>query len=110
MPLLTISNTIEGYQPPVVSTPLARVFFPNLNGLRFLAVLLVVVDHVEGIRSAYGLSNYWNVPAIPLLGQLGVDLFFVLSEFLITYLLLVEKQKLGTIDFRAFYPRRILRI
>ena len=93
-----------------VSAPAARVFFPNLNGLRFLAVLLVVVDHVEGIRAAYKLSNYWAVPAIPLLGQLGVDLFFVLSGFLITYLLLAEKQKLGTIDFRAFYLRRILRI
>ncbi|MDO7853074.1 acyltransferase family protein [Hymenobacter convexus] len=90
--------------------PTARIFFPNLNGLRFLAVMLVIIDHVEENREQFKLSNYWNVPAIPLLGQLGVDLFFVLSGFLITYLLLAEKQKLGTIDFRAFYLRRVLRI
>ena len=73
---MTVNSGIDAsHQPSVVSMPLARVFFPNLNGLRFLAVLLVVVDHVEGIRSACKLSNYWAVPAIPLLGQLGVDFF-----------------------------------
>ncbi|GAB3741502.1 hypothetical protein GCM10027594_21200 [Hymenobacter agri] len=109
MSLLTITGTHKGPRLATVS-PQPRVFFPNLNGLRFLAVLLVVIDHAEGLRADYGLSNYWYVPAIPLLGQLGVDLFFVLSGFLITYLLLAEKQKLGTIDFRAFYLRRMLRI
>ena len=98
------------HQRPVVTAPATRIFFPNLNGLRFLAVLLVIVSHVEGIRGAFHLPNFWHVSTIPLLGQLGVDLFFVLSGFLITYLLLAKKQKLGTIDFRAFYPRRILRI
>lgn len=96
-------------EPGAVAVP-PRVFFPNLNGLRFLAVLLVLVDHVELTRASFELSNYWNSPAIPLLGQLGVDLFFVLSGFLITYLLLAEKKALGTIDFGAFYLRRALRI
>ena len=104
---LKVANTISR----VGANPSAdRIFFPNLNGLRFLAVLLVVVDHVEGIRMDFGLSNFWNIQAIPVLGQTGVDLFFVLSGFLITYLLLVEKQRMGTIDFRAFYLRRTLRI
>ena len=101
---------IDTQSESAVSEPAARVFFPNLNGLRFLAVLLVVIDHVEGIRSAYSLSSYWEVPAIPVLGQTGVDLFFVLSGFLITYLLLVEKERTGNLDFRAFYLRRTLRI
>lgn len=87
-----------------------RVFFPNLNGLRFLAVLLVIVDHVEEMRSDFGLPSYWANPAVPMLGQLGVTLFFVLSGFLITYLLLAEKETLGEIKFGAFYLRRALRI
>ena len=104
------SNSTTVSQIPAAQKPAARIFFPNLNGLRFLAVLLVVIDHVEENREHFKLSSFWNVPAIPLLGQLGVDLFFVLSGFLITYLLLAEKQKIGTIDFKAFYVRRILRI
>ena len=103
-------NSAVAGQTANVNKPAARIFFPNLNGLRFLAVLLVIIDHVEEIRSHFKLSSYWSVPAVPLLGQLGVDLFFVLSGFLITYLLLAEKQKLGTIDFRDFYMRRVLRI
>ncbi|GAA4364678.1 acyltransferase [Hymenobacter saemangeumensis] len=73
-------------------------------------MLLVIVDHVEGFRFDFGLSSFWGNPAVPMLGQLGVTLFFVLSGFLITYLLLEEKEKLGEIKFGAFYLRRVLRI
>lgn len=96
---------------PKPTAPAAnRIFFPNLNGLRFIAALLVVIDHVEGYRDAMGVFNHWAVPAIPLLGQLGVTLFFVLSGFLITYLLLAEKQQFGRIKLGDFYLRRLLRI
>ena len=44
------------------------------------------------------------------LGQLGVSLFFVLSGFLITYLLLAEQDIYGSISVKKFYSRRILRI
>ena len=44
------------------------------------------------------------------MGELGVVIFFVLSGFLITYLLLAEKKEYNTIDVRKFYLRRILRI
>lgn len=107
------------FAPAVAPAPLSadpsvlapdRIFFPNLNGLRFVAALLVVIDHVEGYREAVGVFNHWQVPAIPLLGQLGVTLFFVLSGFLITYLLLAEKQRFGRIKLRDFYVRRLLRI
>jgi peptidoglycan/LPS O-acetylase OafA/YrhL len=87
-----------------------RVYFPNLNGLRFIAALLVIIHHVEQIKSHFRLDNYWHVPGIYLIGKLGVILFFVLSGFLITYLLLTEEKKTGTISIKDFYIRRILRI
>jgi peptidoglycan/LPS O-acetylase OafA/YrhL len=90
--------------------PARRVFFPNLNGLRFLAVLLVIFDHVESTRLDFALPSFADNPAVGMLGQLGVTLFFVLSGFLITYLLLAEKETLGQIKFGAFYLRRVLRI
>lgn len=87
-----------------------RVFFPNLNGLRFFAVLMVLLGHFEENRNFAGLPNLLAHPAVNAIGQLGVTLFFVLSGFLITYLLLVEKEEFGQIKFGAFYLRRVLRI
>ncbi len=49
-------------------------------------------------------------PTILLLGSLGVTLFFVLSGFLITYLLINEKESTGTVQIKKFYVRRVLRI
>jgi peptidoglycan/LPS O-acetylase OafA/YrhL len=57
-----------------------------------------------------GLNNFWESPFISIVGKLGVVLFFVLSGFLITYLLLKEEKKTGTIQVKKFYIRRILRI
>lgn len=73
-----------------------KVYFPNLNGLRFIAALSVIVYHFYGIET--------------LNGHLGVILFFVLSGFLITYLLFTEKTKTQKIDYKKFYIRRVLRI
>jgi len=73
-----------------------RIYFKNLNGLRFFAALSVIIYHF------YGLSV--------LNGHYGVTLFFVLSGFLITFLLLEEKDNHKTIYIKKFYIRRILRI
>ncbi|ANS79769.1 O-antigen acetylase [Serinicoccus hydrothermalis] len=70
-------------------------FRTDLEGLRALAVVLVLLDHVIG----------W-----PKGGFIGVDVFFVLSGFLITGLLLKEFERTGGISFRAFYARRVKRI
>jgi peptidoglycan/LPS O-acetylase OafA/YrhL len=87
-----------------------KVYFPNLNSLRFLAALLVIVHHIEQYKEMLGLSNIFHNHSIQLMSKIGVTLFFALSGFLITYLLLVEQKELGKINIRAFYIRRILRI
>jgi peptidoglycan/LPS O-acetylase OafA/YrhL len=70
---------------------------PALDGLRGVAIALVLTLH-----SGYGLHF--------LGGGLGVDVFFVLSGFLITTLLLDERRRSGRIDLRAFYVRRVARL
>ncbi|MBF4470294.1 acyltransferase family protein [Flavobacterium sp. HJJ] len=87
-----------------------NVYFPNLNGIRFLAALLVIIHHTEQIKNLLGLNSKWDNPFVKLIGPLGVILFFVLSGFLITYLLLVEENQTKTIRVKSFYMRRILRI
>jgi peptidoglycan/LPS O-acetylase OafA/YrhL len=69
----------------------------SLDGLRGLAILLVVASHASAGR-------------FPLGGMVGVTLFFVLSGYLITTLLLAERRDRGSVDLRAFYMRRALRL
>lgn len=87
-----------------------RVYFPNLNGLRFIAALLVIVHHIEQLKYIYGMPNNFSSSFVQIIGELGVILFFVLSGFLITYLLLEEENRTNTIAVKNFYLRRILRI
>jgi peptidoglycan/LPS O-acetylase OafA/YrhL len=72
---------------------MSKIYFPNLNGLRFIAALLVVIHHVEQFRKILGRPNYFDNPFIKITGKIGVILFFVLSGFLITYLLIKEQQE-----------------
>jgi peptidoglycan/LPS O-acetylase OafA/YrhL len=90
---------------------LNKIYFPNLNGIRFFAAFLVIIHHVEQLKSFFGLQNIWGKSSfISIIGPLGVKLFFVLSGFLITFLLLAEEKKTSTISIKKFYVRRILRI
>ena len=87
------------------------LFFPNLNGIRFIAAFWVIVHHIEQFKEKFGYDNQlFYTRFIRLIGPLGVFLFFVLSGFLITSLLLVEKERTNTIDVKSFYMRRVLRI
>ena len=91
----------------------AKVFFPNLDGLRFFCFLAVFFFHSFH-------TEYEYIKAEPIYqfikfdvfgnGNLGVNFFFVLSGFLITYLLLTELKIFGKINIGNFYVRRILRI
>lgn len=92
----------------------AQVYFPSFNGIRFIAASSVVFHHIEQFKALFGFSDAFDrtndYPQIYQAGRLGVALFFVLSGFLITYLLLAEKQFAGRIATGNFYVRRILRI
>jgi peptidoglycan/LPS O-acetylase OafA/YrhL len=95
--------------------PLKFVHLPGLNGLRAIAALAVVLHHSTMALYRFGLdpyilgTHYNGAPAGFSLGVYGVSLFFVLSGFLITYLLLLEKER-APIHVTKFYARRILRI
>ena len=79
---------------PPKSEPAQTRHLPCLDGLRALAVSMVIVTHF----------------GYPALGGLGVSIFFVLSGFLITTLLLRELDATGPVSLRAFFARRSLRI
>lgn len=87
-----------------------KIYFPSLNGLRFFAATAVIFHHIEQFKYWRGMNSAWGDPFIGALGHKAVSIFFVLSGFLITYLLLVEQQKTDTINILKFYQRRILRI
>lgn len=86
------------------------VYFPNLNGVRFIAAFAVFIHHVEQIKHKLNLKSIYYGFVSDNMGRLGVGLFFVLSGFLITYLLLDEKRRNGVIHAKNFYIRRILKI
>jgi len=76
---------------------------PSLDGLRAISISLVVLCHL----------NQWKHISLPVMepyGDLGVHIFFVLSGFLITKLLLEEHGRSSTISLREFYVRRAFRI
>lgn len=89
----------------------SRIFFPSMNGLRFFAAFVVIIHHLEQMKYLFRLPNiFFQWHFIKIVGELGVTLFFTLSGFLITYLLLTEKERFGTVFVKQFYIRRILRI
>ncbi|MCC7533940.1 MAG: acyltransferase [Bacteroidia bacterium] len=91
------------------------VYLPGLNGLRAIAALAVVISHITLGLGEFGLNNKilgtdleGNASGSTLAGY-GVTIFFTLSGFLITYLLLKEKE-VSEVKIKDFYIRRILRI
>jgi len=87
--------------PTDVPAVLQQAHFPSLDGFRAVAILAVVLSHVLYENQSIFVRRT---------GAWGVNLFFVLSGFLITTLLMRERMKHGRISFRLFYVRRTLRI
>jgi peptidoglycan/LPS O-acetylase OafA/YrhL len=94
----------------------ARFYRPELDGLRFVAFFMVFVHHAVPKEPSAALVAHLGSAAAAFVtaagrsGALGVDLFFVLSSYLITELLLREQDRRGNVDVKAFYVRRLLRI
>ncbi len=97
--------------PPLI-TEKKSAYFPTLDVLRFLAFMLVFVSHSALLFGYTNPSIVWENFKLIFLkhGDLGVTFFFVLSGFLITYLLMSEKQEKGDINIKKFYARRLFRI
>ena len=73
------------------------MYRPELDGIRGIAILLVIAQHI-------------NLPSTTLAGMVGVNLFFALSGYLITGILLAEIRETGKVNIKRFYERRIRRL
>ena len=89
------STSMSWDQSYPLGAVLSRKHLPSLDGLRMIAVLLVILYH----------AGWEGVPS-----DLGVSGFFVLSGFLITWLLIKERDQTGTIGLGTFYMRRAFRL
>jgi len=90
-----------------------KIFFPNLDGLRFFSFLVVFLSHIFVTNYDHIKEEVWFKfikGRVFYDGDLGVSFFFVLSGFLITYLLVKEKEFTGNVHISSFYIRRALRI
>jgi len=99
------STTLSAYPTQQIECANDRVTFehiPALDGMRAIAVLMVVIFHA--ILLVPSIKPFVNG------GFMGVDVFFVLSGFLITSILLKEYDRTETINFKNFYMRRLLRL
>lgn len=93
------------------------IYLPGLNGIRAIAAICVVISHCNIALPEFGIYNLslfgFNKDQSPngwWFGAQAVTMFFVLSGFLITYLLCVEYEKKKDVKIKNFYIRRLLRI
>ena len=107
---MTKLNYIRTQLNSPFSTPdfLDKSYYPSLDGWRAVAVVLVIGEHLKNNIGSN--SIYAKIASLVFFGRLGVDIFFVLSGFLITSILLKEKIKTGKINIGRFFLRRVLRI
>ncbi len=85
-------------------------YIPTLDGWRSVAIFLVLLEHgSESIAEATGFSLFYKIAADGY-GGLGVHIFFGISGFLITSLLLDEERRNGFASLKSFYVRRFFRI
>ncbi|MEM1099818.1 MAG: acyltransferase [Planctomycetota bacterium] len=104
-----MGSRLDGEQTVPASIPAKRPahgnYYPQLDGLRAIAVIAVLISHWTSSNDFLKIN----------IGAVGVNVFFVLSGFLITQILLNAREKSGTktsnqVVLKAFYARRLLRI
>ena len=82
----------------------------GFDGLRAISIILVIITHL-GVYNDLPDQHFVRVRMWPLFsGGTGVNIFFTLSGFLITRLLIIEKLRAGSIDLKRFYLRRFMRL
>jgi peptidoglycan/LPS O-acetylase OafA/YrhL len=95
--------------PDALTAPIQRPrYIPSLDGLRALSVVLVIVLHTLWAEAWIHPMHEWYLVLGN--GGMGVSIFFVISGYLISTLLLREWEKKGTISLKSFYLRRAFRI
>lgn len=106
-----IQNSLLSSATPAPPRPKisSRFYRPELDLLRFFAFLLVFLTHTMSDHERPGLVDHIRL-ALRDTGAFGVCLFFTLSSYLISELLMREHEKTGMVHIKAFYIRRILRI
>jgi peptidoglycan/LPS O-acetylase OafA/YrhL len=101
------SPSVPGFGPIAKKS---KVYFDYLDSLRFFAFLAVFIAHAGILFPISANWFYWLYRNVISHGAYGVNFFFVLSGFLITFLLLKEKSESTHIDIPFFYLKRVLRI
>ena len=99
---MSIASSRASDSPFVPNVP-GRI--PSLDGLRAVSIVLVMLGHSADSQNAPHFLNHFSH-----FGNFGVRCFFIISGFLITTLLLKEREKTGSISMWGFYARRALRI
>ena len=99
---MSTTETVERPPAPFEVTQPSLRYLPGLDGLRGISVLAVIVFH----HYLVGGHEIGWAPG----GFLGVEVFFVVSGYLITSLLLAERRESGTVSYRQFYLRRARRL
>ncbi len=109
-----IATEVDNGLDKAVATKAKKNSFyrPELDCLRFFAFLAVFVHHTMPDTVAFYRQRHLpaSLTNVAYAGSFGVDLFFCLSAYLITELLLREKDQVGHLNVKAFYVRRMLRI
>jgi peptidoglycan/LPS O-acetylase OafA/YrhL len=100
-----VSLSVPSALPSTLRKSAGIGHLPSLDGLRALSICLVLLGHLSGtrgfVRLNLGIGDY---------AHLGVVVFFVISGFLITRLMISEHAKKGCVSLKLFYARRALRL
>src|SRR5215470_5272398 len=102
---LRVADNPISVQQTISPTAATSKRIPTLDGLRAVSIVLVLLNHLVG-------TVYYPAILSPLgsFGNFGVRVFFVISGYLITSLLIKEDERTGSISLKNFYLRRVFRI